>query len=360
MPAKKKSVTKVEIVTPESLRKQLNERWPGSTRMGNDPSLRITRLPTGVLSVDTLLGGGLARGRHAEFYGDYSTGKTAVALRAIASCQRQGGLAAYVDAEHTYDPDWAKGLGVKIKKLDLHVQDTGETCIDYMQTLLQANLHGIVVLDSIAALLPTTERSSSSEDSTYNTHQARLMSRAMRKLTTVNKNTVIIFINQTREAIGGMVFGKKMITSGGRAMGFYAGVRVEFTYIETLKKKGSIIDLKTGNEKDGEIPKAHRVRLTATKDKTGGARQQDTTTFVYDYDMSNIDPVEDLIYVGRRAGVVHKSGDHWWVEGYEDERSNGRPKFKKWLRKNALVQEDLSEMIKQSGIAERNKIGGED
>jgi recombination protein RecA len=357
VPNKKEKKAKIEVITPESLRKQLNERWPDSTRMGSDPSLRITRLPTGILSVDTILGGGFARGRHAELYGPFGAAKSCVSLRAIAECQRQGGLAAYVDAEHTFDPRWAKHLGVKTKKLDLHVQESGETCIDYMQTLLMAGLHDIVVLDSIAALLPTSERSASSEDGTYGTHQARLMSRAMRKLTTVNKKTVIIFINQTREAIG-IVFGNKMVTSGGRAMGFYAGVRLDFTIIESLSANGKTIDLKSGNEKDAKRAVGHRVMVTVAKDKTGGARQRDTTTFVYDYDLGNIDPIEDLIFVGRMAEVVHKSGDNWWVEGYRDEQKHGRPKFKKWLQKNAVVQEDLADMINKSGIAERNKISG--
>lgn len=359
MPKTKKTAPKkIQVVTPESLRKELNARWPGSTRMGSDPSLRITRLPSGILSVDTLLGGGLARGRHAEFYGDFGAGKSAVAWKVIAQCQKLGGLAAYVDGEHTFDPAWAKWQGAKLKKLDLHVQETGETCIDYMQTLLMAGLHDVIVLDSIASLLPTSEREASAEDGTYGTQQAKLMSKAMRKLTTVNKNTVLIFINQTREAIG-ISFGKKTITSGGRAMGFYAGLRLEFVRIETIKRTEKVIDLKSGVEKEAPVPKAHRVQLTATKDKTGGARTSDTTTFVYDYDLHTIDPIEDLIYVGRRAGVVSKSGDNWWVEGYEDERSNGRPKFKKWLRKNMLVQEDLAEMIRKSGLMERNKIGGE-
>lgn len=343
----KAKVKKIEVLSPEALRKALNEKWPNSTRMGNDPSLRIQRIPTGILSVDHLLGGGFARNRHAELYGDFSTGKTCVSFRFIAQAQSMGLTCAYIDAENTFDPQWAKGLGVKTKKLDLHIQESGEQCVDYMQTLLTAGFHDVVVLDSIAALLPISEREASAEDGTYGMQQAKLMSKAMRKLTTCNRKTAIIYINQTRESIGGSSFIKPPpVTSGGKAMGFYAGVRIEFTRIETIKRKGSSIDLKTGNESEADVPKGHRVMLTVRKDKTGGARQMDTGTFVYDYDASNIDPIEDLLYVGRSTGVIAKQGDWWSATGFEDERQNGRPKFKKWLAKNVLVQKELVEMIK--------------
>lgn len=360
MAVKKAAKATIEVVSPQALRKMLNERWPNSTKMGNDPSLRISRISTGILSLDALLGGGFARNRHAELFGDFSAGKSATAWRFIASAQRQGLTCSYIDGEHTYDPKWVRNFGVNLKRLDLHVQETGEQCIDYMQTLLMAGLHDVVVLDSIASLLPSAERAASADDGTYGTYQARMMSRALRKLTTVNKKTAVIFINQTREAIGGSVFAKKTTTSGGRAMGFYAGVRLEFSKIETLKAAGKRIDVKSGVTSDSDIPAAQRILVTVTKDKTGGAVMSDQTTMVYNYRKGNFDSIEDLIYVGQKAGLVHKQGSNWWIEGYKDEMASGRPKFKKWIRSEDAVQLDLHKMIESSGILKGSSFDGED
>jgi recombination protein RecA len=351
--AKGKKAT-VEKVTPESVMKLINKNFgAGAVKFASDPEFKITRMATGVLSVDDCLGGGFPRGRTVEIYGDFSTGKTCCALHLIAEVQRKlKGNCAYVSAERDFDSKHARHLGVKTKKLAIYPQkESGNKCIDFMETLLYSGIFDVIVLDSVAALLPEAERQAAMTDGSFGTEQAKMMSKAMRKLTTANRgNTVIVFINQTREAIG-VMFGDKRITSGGKALGFYASIRVELNKIETIKKPGVIIDPKTGKAVAKDVPVAHRVQIRVRKDKTGGARQEDTSTFVYDYELGDIDPVEDLIYVGRRYGVVRREGDEksptWYVEGYRDEAQKGRKKFKSWLRKNIAVQEDLRDMIKK-------------
>lgn len=337
--------TKNKKITPEQMKKLVDGRYgKGTMKFASDPSLEITRIPCGILSIDFRMGGGFARGRHTEIYGGWSIGKTTIALYLIAAIQRAGGHAAYVDSEGTFDPKYARQLGVKTKKLAYHRQQTGNRCIDFMETLLRSELYDVIVLDSIAALLPSQEVDRNMEQGTYGTQQAKLMSEALRRLTTANKNTVLVYINQTREAIGSM-FGPKTVTSGGKAMGFYAGTRLDLARIENIKKTKMVIDPKTGNEKEAQVVKGHRVLVRVEKDKTGGAKQHDTTTFVFDYGLGGIDPVEDLIYVGRVVGAVHKKDSKWWVEGYRDETKDGRPAFKRWLRDNPEVQKAIKKII---------------
>jgi len=345
--AKKKAT--IEVVTPEAVRKLVNEQFPGSLKFASDPEFRITRLPSGLLAVDDALGGGFPRGRHTEIYGDFHACKTCIALHLIAHTQRTiKGNCAYVDAERTFSGPWARHIGCKTKKLDIFSQKrSGNECFDFMELLLRSGVYDVIVLDSIASLLTEAERDASMKDGTYGTEQAKMMSKALRKLTTANTGkTALVFINQTREAIG-IMFGDKTITSGGKAMGFYAGLRIQLSRSEKIKANAKQIDPKSGNEGVKEAAIGHRVSMTIRKDKTGGAKPESKSTFVFNYDLKDIDPIEDLIYVGRRHALVHKSGDHWWVEGYADERQNGRKKFKAWLTKNVAVQEDLTEMIKK-------------
>ncbi len=180
--------------------------------------------------------------------------------------------------------------------------------------------------------------------------QAKLMSKALRKLTAANSNTAMVFINQTREAVG-VMFGKKTLAPGGRAMSHYAGMRLELVRTEQLRRKGQTVDHKTGEIKDGNVVFGHRVLVRAEKDKTGGiVRPNDETTFVYDYEKGHHDHIEDLIYLGRVNGFIKskKKGkvDQWWVEEYEDEAQIGRTRFKRWLRKNKAVAEELEEWIR--------------
>lgn len=331
-----------------ALAREVNRKYGEGTMMfASDPSLEITRIPTGILSIDMRTGGGFARGRHIEIYGTFSAGKTYIAERLIASAQQMGLGAAYVDAEKTFDPVFATHVGVDIDTLAYHRQVHGHRCVDFMETMLRSGLYGVIVLDSIAALAPKSEVESEMEAGSMGMEQAKLMSKALRKLTTANDNTVLVYINQTRENVG-VMFGKKSITSGGKAMGFYSGTRLEIVRTENIKRKARTINATNGNESMADIIKGHRCLVRVEKDKTGGSRQHATTTFVFDYDLGGIDPIEDLLYLGRVHELIGKSGNSWWVIGYEDESKPSRGKFKAWLRRNIAVQEELTEAIKET------------
>lgn len=343
---KAKSKKTIERITPEGLRKMLNKEFGADTAlMASDPRFVISRIPTGVLPVDYALSGGFPRNRFIELHGPESVGKTLLSLKCAAEAQKMGLLAAYVDCENSFDPEFAEHIGVDIEQLDIHPQKSGEICIRYMETLLYGRFHGVVILDSIAALLPQQEKEATIDAGSMGMEQAKLMSKALRRLTTANKDTVVIFINQLRDAIG-VQFGKKTTTTGGRAMPQYAGIRIEMIRVETMKRKMAVVDEKTGELSEKDRPYAHRVLCRVVKDKTGSSsRPFEETSFVFDYDHADIDHVESLIYVGRQAGYIHKEGEKWWVDGYEDEKQHGRPKFKKWLKKNRIVREELEEWI---------------
>lgn len=339
---KKKSATKE--LTPDALEKAINKRWGEGTFMrASDPSLEIKRIPTGILTVDIALGGGLARGRHTEMFGGYSVGKTYVSYRACASAQQQGLQAAFIDVEGSFDPSFAETAGVDLDLLGFHRQEHGNQVIDFMETLLRSRQFDIIVLDSVAALLPKSELEMDMEKGSYGTQQAKMMSAALRRLTAANKDTALVYINQQRDAIGQM-FGPRSVTSGGRAMSFYAGTRLELVRTENLKRKVRSIDPKTNEEKVTPIVIAHRVLMRLEKDKTGN-RTHSTTTFVFNYEQAGIDHTEELMYLGRVYGLIHKRGSVYWVEGYEDEKVNGRAKFYRWLKTNVAVAEELEEEV---------------
>lgn len=351
---KKPKKTKVQEITPQALADAINKKYgEGTMKFGSDEDLQIERIPTGVLSVDYALNGGFPRGRHVELYGSASVGKTALAYRTIATCQATGGRAAYIDVEKTYDPDFAAHVGVDIENLALHKQINANRVVDFIEVLLRSDLYDVICIDSIAALVPKIEIDSDMETTgSMGMEQAKLMSKALRKLTTANNRTLIIWINQTRDNVGGGLFVKKSITSGGRAMGFYAGMRIEMVKTETIKKKAMVVNAAKLSETEQDVATGHRVLLRIEKNKAGGAVPLTTTSFVFSYEDSNIDHLEDLIYVGRQAGLIHRSGsdrsEKFWVENYEDEKQSGRTRFRRWLNKNPLVAEELEEMIWES------------
>ncbi len=356
MAAKKKA--DVKELTPEGLAAIMNKKFgAGSIKMASDPSLMIQRIPCGVLSVDVLIGGGFARNRHAELFGGASVGKSYIAQKLIAMIQELGGRGAWVDAEKTFDPVFAAACGIDLDAMAYYEQLHGPECVNVMEMWLRSELYDVIVLDSISALLPQYEYENELGAGSMGMEQAKLMSVALRKLTAANKSTALVFINQTREAVGAMVGAKKTTTSGGRAMGHYAGQRLEFVKTETLKKKGRKVNQKTGEIDDSaDVPYGHRVLVRGEKDKTGGLfRPNDETTFVFDYEASHHDHVEDLIYLGRLFDFIEKKGDSWWVEDYEDKKKHGRPAFKKWLGEHEDVQEELEGWIRNSLVPDEEE-----
>jgi recombination protein RecA len=342
--ATKDKADEAQALSPADVAAIINKKWPGAMKKGSDPSLRITRIPCGILSIDMLLGGGFARRRHFEIYGGYNVGKTYTTYRLIANAQRMGLACAFVDVEATFDPEFAESCGVDLEALHMPEFEHGNRAIDIVETLLRSAAFDVVVLDSIAALLPKAELEMDMEAGSMGTQQAKMMSAALRRLTAANQKSVMVYINQTREAIG-VMFGKRTTTSGGKAMGFYAGTRLEMVRTENIKRTKKVIDASKGDEKTAEVVVGHRVLVRVEKDKTGGARPHDETSFVFSYDLGGADPVEDLIYLGRKYGIIKKNSTSWWVEGYEDEKQTGRPRFKKWLRRNVAVAEELRDSI---------------
>lgn len=348
MPAAKAKKKVEGATTPAELQKMVNARFGADTvLMGNDARLEVVRMPTGILSIDLLTQGGFARNRHHELYGSANVGKTYVTYRFIAETQRNGGKCAFFDVEKTYDPKFAAKAGVNIKELAYIPQNShGNKLIDIMETYLRSGLYDVIVLDSIAALLPKGELEKDMEAGSYGTEQAKMMSAALRRLTAANQTTCLVYINQTRESIG-TVFAAATRTSGGRAMGFYAGMRIELVRTESIKRAGTTVNMEKGDDVSTQVVKGHRVVVKIRKNKTGGAAPEEQTTFVFDYDKQGIDPLEDLIYCGRYLRWIHKKGDYWWLDGYEKEsKKNGRARFKKWLKDNPEVAAQLQEEIR--------------
>lgn len=213
-----------------------------------------------------------------------------------------------------------------------------------MADLLHSGEYGLIALDSIAALLPKEEAEEALSKTSMDTRQAKLMSKALRKLTTINSNkTALVYINQLRDSLAG-VFQKRSVTSGGRAMAFYAGTRIEMIRTENIKRKAKIVDPVKG-KKEADVVMGHRVLVRIEKDKTGGMPQGTTTSFVFDYKKANADHFEDLIYMGQVYDLIGRSGNKFWVVGYEDNKITYQKAFKKWLRTNKAVAEELEEEI---------------
>lgn len=358
---KKSTADEAQAMTVHDIMAMVNGRkgWEGAVILGSDPSLEIRRIPTGIFALDCMLGGGFARDRHAELFGPPGCGKTSIVYRAIANAQRMfpNELCAFLDIEQTFDPKHAKALGVDLKKLVLHRQKHGNRAIDFMELLTRTENFSIIAMDSIAALMPLSEMEADMEAGSYGTAQAKLMSAALRRLTSANKHTALIYINQQRENIGGGMFAKKFVTSGGKAMAFYAGVRLELVKTESIKVKTKGINESSGAEiKDRTKVVGHRVLVRGEKDKTGGmAHQGDQTTLVYDYrhdngpglTRGNFDEVEDVLYLGRVTGLIKKNGSSWWIDG-ESDKFQGRPAMKKYLKAHPAIMGDLKDEISEA------------
>ncbi|HEV3172372.1 MAG TPA: recombinase RecA, partial [Actinocrinis sp.] len=267
-------------------------------RMGDQTRTPIDVIPTGAIALDVALGvGGLPRGRVVEIYGPESSGKTTVALHAVANAQRAGGLAAFIDAEHALDPDYAKALGVDTENLYISQPDNGEQALEIADTLIRSGALDVIVIDSVAALVPRAEIEGEMGDSHVGL-QARLMSQALRKITGAlsQSKTTAIFINQLREKVG-VMFGSPETTTGGRALKFYASVRLDVRRIETLK--------------DGQDAVANRTRVKVVKNKVAPPFRQAEFDIVYGQGISREGGLIDL---GVEHGFVRKSGAWYTYE----------------------------------------------
>jgi recombination protein RecA len=293
----------------------------------------IPGISTGSISLDLALGGrGIPRGRIIEVYGPESSGKTTLALHVIASAQKAGGVAAFIDAEHALDPSWARRLGVNLEDLLVSQPDTGEQGLDICEMLVRSNAIDVIVVDSVAALIPRAEIEGEMGDSVVGM-QARLMSKAMRKLTgAINRSkTTVIFINQIREKIG-VMFGNPETTPGGRALKFYASVRID------IRRTGSI--------KEGDTAVGNRVRARVVKNKIAPPFRDAEFDIMFDEGISS---TGDLLDLAVDCDVVGKSGA--WFNYGEVRLGQGRENVKKFLKENPdLFDEIKGKVLETKGV----------
>lgn len=311
----------------------------------NSAHMNVETIPTGSLSLDIALGlGGLPKGRIIEIYGPESSGKTTVALHAVAEVQKRGGIAGFIDAEHALDPAYAKNIGVNIDELYISQPDCGEQALEITETMVRSGEVDIVIVDSVAALVPKAEIDGDMGDSHVGL-QARLMSQALRKLTAVisKSNCIVIFINQLREKVG-VMFGNPETTTGGRALKFYSSVRMDVRRIESLKQAGEVV----GN----------RTRVKIVKNKVAPPFKEAEFDIMFG---KGISKEGDILDLAADCGIIVKSGAWYAYNG--DKIGQGRENAKTYLRENPLVCEEVEAKVREKfqldGTAEETDAEGE-
>jgi recombination protein RecA len=305
-------------------------------RLGEESRVPVEVIPTGSIALDVALGiGGLPRGRVVEIYGPESSGKTSLALHAVASAQKAGGIAAFIDAEHALDPDYAQKLGVDTEALLVSQPDTGEQALEIADMLIRSGAIDVVVIDSVAALVPKAEIEGEMGDSHVGL-QARLMSQALRKITGAlsQTKTTAIFINQLREKVG-VMFGSPETTTGGKALKFYASVRLDVRRIETLK--------------DGTEAVGNRTRVKVVKNKVSPPFKVAEFDILYGIGISREGGLIDL---GVEQGIVRKAGAWYTYEG--DQLGQGKENARNFLRDNPDLADEIEKRIKEKlGVGPR-------
>lgn len=311
---------------------QIEKQYGKGTVMKlGDPSaqMNIETIPTGSLSLDLALGlGGIPKGRIVEIYGPESSGKTTVTLHMIAEVQKRGGIAGFIDAEHALDPVYAKNIGVDVDNLYISQPDCGEQALEITETMVRSGAVDIIVVDSVAALVPKAEIDGEMGDSHVGL-QARLMSQALRKLTAVisKSNCTVVFINQLREKVG-VMFGNPETTTGGRALKFYSSVRLDVRRIESLKQAGEVI----GN----------RTRVKVVKNKIAPPFKEAEFDIMFGEGISR---VGDILDIAANIDVVNKSGAWYAYEG--NKIGQGRENAKQYLKDNPAVCEEIEQKVRK-------------
>lgn len=308
-------------------------------KLGDSGShMQVETIPTGSLSLDLALGlGGIPKGRVVEVYGPESSGKTTVALHMVAEVQKRGGIAGFIDAEHALDPVYAKNIGVDIDNLYISQPDNGEQALEITETMVRSGAVDIIIVDSVAALVPKAEIEGDMGDSHVGL-QARLMSQALRKLTGIigKSNCVVIFINQLREKVG-VMFGSPETTTGGRALKFYSSVRLDVRRIETLKQGGEVV----GN----------RTRIKVVKNKIAPPFKEAEFDIMFGQGISREGDVLDL---AANLGVVNKSGS--WYAYNESKIGQGRENAKTYLKEHPEIMEEIEQKVReQMGLVQDAK-----
>ncbi len=298
-------------------------------RLGDKTTVNVDAIPTGALALDVALGiGGIPRGRIIEIYGPESSGKTTLAQHIVAECQKRGGIAAFVDAEHALDPEYARNLGVNIDELLISQPDTGEQALDITEELVRSGAVDVVVVDSVAALVPKAEIEGTMEDQQMGL-QARLMSKALRKLTGVigKTNTTVIFINQLRQKIG-VMYGNPETTTGGNALKYYASVRMEIKRVEGLKGDG----MDVGNH----------VRVRVLKNKVAPPFRTAEFDIIFG---KGICKTGNILDVAVNLDIVKKAGA--WFSFNDEKLGQGRDKAKEYLNANPELLAEIEKLVRE-------------
>jgi len=325
-----KDIKKDELLD-EALKQIEKQYGKGSImKLGDKPNLDVDVISSGSLSVDACLGvGGFPKGRIIEIYGPESSGKTTLALQAIAECQKSGGKAAFIDAEHAIDPKYAKALGVNIDELVLSQPDSGEQALEITEVLIRSGAIDLIVVDSVAALVPQAELDGEMGDSNIGLH-ARLMSKAMRKLAGAmnSNNCTTIFINQLREKVG-VMFGNPETTTGGRALKFYASIRIEIRKSEAIKNGNDVV----GN----------KVNVKVAKNKVAPPFKGCQVEIYYGEGISHL---SEIVTLGEELGIVEKSGSWYSYKG--EKIGQGREAVRAYLKANPSIDAEITSSIKQA------------
>ncbi|NBO54514.1 MAG: hypothetical protein EBU84_07945 [Actinobacteria bacterium] len=326
--------------TAKEIMQEINEVLGAKVvTLGNDKRLQVRYIPTGVLPIDHLLGGGIPRGRVTEIFGAYSTLKSYITLSTIAQAQKEGITCALVDTEHAFEPDWAEGIGVDTDQLIYQTPETGEEAVDTIEVLIRSGT-GLVVWDSIAATLPQSEGTKRmSKENIQPARLAALMSAAMRRITAANRDTALLFVNQTRVNVGQM-FGDPEVVAGGKALPYYASYRI------ALRKAGKVKDTVDSYDSEGKKIKSNVVislgiRATLEKSKLSAPSQE--VLFNWDVQRGEIDEISYLISCGLTTGIIKHEGKSWWVE--EAVKTVGLDNFRGWLKANPKICEQISTEI---------------
>jgi len=302
-------------------------------KLGEETHAKVESIPTGALSLDMAIGvGGIPRGRVIEIYGPESSGKTTLSLSIISEAQKRGGVAAFIDAEHAFDSSYARKLGVNLDDLLISQPDSGEQALEICETLVKSSAVDVVVVDSVAALVPRAEIEGEMGDSHVGL-QARLMSQALRKLTSsISKSkTAVIFINQIREKIG-VMFGNPETTPGGRALKFYSSVRLDIRRIDNIKQNEQSV--------------GSRVRVKVVKNKVAAPFRQAEFDIIFNEGISR---TGDIIDIAANLGIIEKSGS--WLTYGDEKIGQGRENAKTFLKENPKLLHELEKKIRETATA---------
>ena len=305
-------------------------------KLGDRPSVQVDCIPTGALALDIALGvGGVPRGRIIEIYGPESSGKTTLAQHIVAEAQKRGGIAAFIDAEHALDPEYAKNLGVNVEELLISQPDTGEQALEIAEELVSSGAIDVIVIDSVAALVPKAEIEKAMDEQQMGL-QARLMSKALRKLTAIvgKTNTTVIFINQLRQKIG-VMYGNPETTTGGNALKYYASVRLDIRRFDSVKNK------------DGEDI-GNRVRVKVAKNKVAPPFRTAEFDIVYG---KGICALGNILDVAVNMDIVKKAGA--WFSYNDEKLGQGRDKSKDFLAENPDILKEIEQKVREKLKADR-------